>query len=60
MLVVFDFTAPYTKKDTNFYAAKIDSPTEATVHMHYLCANIKSIWLYNAITGDVYTKLKPK
>lgn len=60
MLVIFNLSPPYTKNETSYSEPKIDNPSEVTIHDYYVCADVKSIWLYNGITGEVYAKQYPK
>ncbi len=49
---------PYLGLDFFDKKPKIDSPSEISSTTYYLYANVSEIWIFNSLTGEIYTKIR--
>lgn len=57
MLIVYQLREPYVEYYKSYVAAKVTNPEEKILYWHYIHANIRQFWFYNATTGEVYQKI---
>lgn len=57
-ILIASIEEPFVYADTSVSAATYDRPSSILVTYRYLTANLKEVWIYNAITGHIYTKIK--
>ena len=56
LLIIFNLVAPYIEEKTDYLEPTVDFPTDVTAHKYYIHADVKSLWLYNSVTGEVYAR----
>lgn len=57
MLIVYQLQEPYIEYYKSHVTAKVTDPEEKYLYWHYINANARQIWFYNATTGEVYQKI---
>lgn len=58
-LLIYHVVEPFTREQTSHISPTMQNLREGDLNYYYLNAEINEIWFYNAITGEIYYKLRP-